>query len=185
MNLGAALVQQGKDVLLIDEHGAAADSACALWADRSARHLADVAAGALTCERRSRARELWRQRAAGAARRAGRTRTRAAVQGGVILIDAVFDSEGRLSALAQMADELVLVLQPNAASITSAYAGIKRLHYAHGLKQLRFLVNGVAEPEAAQRSWPTSPTPAAATSRCRCSPPDGCAPIRTWRMPGA
>ena len=43
------------------------------------------------------------------------------------------------------------MLHPNAASITSAYAGIKRLHYAHGLKQLRFLVDGVAGPEEAQQ----------------------------------
>jgi len=36
----------------------------------------------------------------------------------VILIEAAFDSEGRLSPLTLLADELVLVLQPNAASIT-------------------------------------------------------------------
>ncbi|HJS05260.1 MAG TPA: flagellar biosynthesis protein FlhG, partial [Variovorax sp.] len=67
------------------------------------------------------------------------------------LIDAALDGEGRLSALAQSADELVLVMQPHAASITATYAGIKRLHYAHALRQLRFLVNGVAEPGAAQQ----------------------------------
>ena len=68
------------------------------------------------------------------------------------------------------------------ASITSTYAGIKRLHYAHALKQLRLLVNGVAEPGggAADHGQPGA-APAAATWRCRCSRPDGCAPIRTWR----
>lgn len=107
MNLGAALVHQGKDVLLLDEHGQPAERAV----DADPRQL---------CH-------------------------------GVVLVDAMLDSEGRLSPLAESADELLLVLQPNAASITSAYAGIKRLHYAHGLKQLRFLVNGVSGAEEAQR----------------------------------
>ncbi|MDM0074562.1 flagellar biosynthesis protein FlhG [Variovorax sp. J2P1-59] len=152
MNLGAALVHQGKDVLLLDEHGPAADSVCAVWGVDPLGSLADVADRRLTCE--------------GAVARAGcgvgvlpalpgvrhaDADPRLLCPGGVILVDAVFDSEGRLSALAQLADELVLVLRPNAASITSAYAGIKRLHYAHGLKQLRFLVNGVSSVEEAQK----------------------------------
>jgi flagellar biosynthesis protein FlhG len=56
-----------------------------------------------------------------------------------------------LSALAQGADDLLLVLQPHPASITAAYAGIKRLHHAHGLKQMRFLVNGAADVVAARQ----------------------------------
>ncbi|MDM0104326.1 flagellar biosynthesis protein FlhG [Variovorax sp. J22R24] len=152
MNLGAALVHQGKDVLLLDEHGPAADSVCAIWDIDPLGSLADVANGRLPRE--------------GAVARAGcgvgvlpalpgvphaDTDPRLLCDGGVILVDAVLDSEGRLSPLAQAADELVLVLRPNAASITSAYAGIKRLHYAHGLKQLRFLVNGVSSDEEAQK----------------------------------
>jgi flagellar biosynthesis protein FlhG len=152
MNLGAALALQGKDVLLLDEHESAADSAAALWSLDPLGTLADVVLRRLSCE--------------GAAARASCgvsvLPARAGVQdpsadprrlwqGDVILIDAVFDGEGRLSALAQMADELVLVLQPHAASITSTYSGIKRLHYAHALKQLRLLVNGVADAEAAQQ----------------------------------
>jgi flagellar biosynthesis protein FlhG len=107
MNLGAALVHQGKDVLLLDEHGATAPVV--------------------------------------------NTDPRQLCHGGVVLVDALLDREGRLSSLAQSADELLLVLQPNAASITSAYAGIKRLHYAHGLKQMRFLINGVSGAEEAER----------------------------------
>ncbi len=152
MNLGAALVHQGKDVLLLDEHCPTAESICAVWAIDPLGSLADVADRRLTCE--------------GAVARAAcgvgvlpappgipyaGTDPRLLCHGGVILIDAVLDSEGRLSALAQIADELVLVLQPNPASITSAYAGIKRLHYAHALKQLHFLVNGVTGAEEAQR----------------------------------
>ena len=150
MNLGAALVHQGKDVLLLDEHHPAADSAAALWAVEPPGVLADVADRRLTC--------------AGAAARAGcgvdvlpapigmmhaQTDVRSLCRGGVVLIDAALDAEGRLSVLAQGADELVLVLQPNAASVTTAYSGIKRLHYAHGLKQLRFLVNKASNAEEA------------------------------------
>lgn len=108
LNLGAALVHEGRDALLLDEHDAQAD------------RFVD-------------------------------TDPRALCHSGVVLVDAVLDSQGRLSPMAQSADELLLVLQPNAASITSAYAGIKRLHYAHGLKQLRFLVNRVSGAEEAQR----------------------------------
>jgi flagellar biosynthesis protein FlhG len=68
-----------------------------------------------------------------------------------VLIDAALDGAGHLSPLARLADDLVVVLQPNPASITAAYSGIKRLHYAHALHQLRLLVNGVADPEAARR----------------------------------
>lgn len=151
MNLGAALVHQGKDVLLLDEHHPAVDSIGALWAIDPPGVLADVAERRLTC--------------AGAAARAAcgvdvlpaplgmghsRIDPRPLCRGGVVLIDAAFDDEGRLSTLAQRADELVLVLQPSAASVTTAYAGIKRLHYAHGLKQLRFLVNGASSADEAR-----------------------------------
>ena len=152
MNLGAALVQQGKNVLLLDEHCPKVGSACEVWAIDPLGSLADVASRRLTLD--------------GAAVRSGcgvhvlpappgvadaTTDPRAIWRDGVVIVDAALDSEGRLSPLAQGADELLLVLQPQPASITTAYAGIKRLHYAHGLKQLRFLVNGVAEVEAAQQ----------------------------------
>jgi flagellar biosynthesis protein FlhG len=152
MNLGAALVHQGKDVLLLDEHGAAADSVCAVWGLDPLGSLADVADRRLTREA-----AVARSGCGVAVLPAPPVMWHADIDprllchGGVILVDAVLDSEGRLSPLARLADELVLVLQPNAASITSAYAGIKRLHYAHGLKQLRFVVNGVSSVEEAQR----------------------------------
>ncbi|MDN6888370.1 flagellar biosynthesis protein FlhG, partial [Variovorax sp. CAN2819] len=70
---------------------------------------------------------------------------------GVVVIDAAFDGEGRLSPLAQDADDLLVVLQPHPASVTSAYAGIKRLHHTHGLQQMRFLLNNVADVQAARQ----------------------------------
>ncbi|VTU27014.1 cell division ATPase MinD [Variovorax sp. PBS-H4] len=152
MNLAAALAYQGKEVLLLDEHGTQAGTASATWAVEPLGTLADVANRRLTVQ--------------GAAARApcgvyvlpavprtqaGSGDPRTLWEGDVILVDAALDGEGRLSALAQASDELVLVMQPHAASITATYAGIKRLHYAHALRQLRFLVNGVAEPGAAQQ----------------------------------
>jgi len=143
MNLGAALVQQGKDVLLLDEQEAGPDSACAIWnidpflsrASRSACGVdvlpAPPGGGGCAADLRS------------------------LCPGGVILIDAAFDAEGRLSLLAQAADEVVLVLQPDPTAITTAYACIKRLHYAHALQQLRFIVNG-AEGEASARQITTN-----------------------------
>ncbi|VTU22626.1 cell division ATPase MinD [Variovorax sp. PBL-H6] len=152
MNLAAALAYQGREVLLLDEHGTEPGSVSAHWAVDPLGTLADVASRRLTLQ--------------GAASRvacgvyvlpavprtpAGSPDPRTLWEGDVILVDAALDGEGRLSALAQAADELVLVMQPHAASITATYAGIKRLHYAHALRQLRFLVNGVAEPGAAQQ----------------------------------
>ncbi|MFZ2391993.1 MinD/ParA family ATP-binding protein, partial [Rhodoferax sp.] len=68
-----------------------------------------------------------------------------------VLIDAVLDRDGALSPLAAQADHVLVVLQPNAASITAAYTCIKRLHYAHALKRLRVLVNCATKVSEAQR----------------------------------
>jgi flagellar biosynthesis protein FlhG len=153
MNLGAALAHMGKDVLLLDEHGAGENSVAAEWVVDPLGTLADVAAHRLTCE--------------GAAARTpcgvgvlpalpgaqpDHTDPRLLWRGDVILVDAALDSAGNLSPLARMADELVVVLQPHPASITATYSGIKRLHYAHAVRQLRLLINQVAEPEAARQS---------------------------------
>lgn len=152
MNLGAALVHQGRDVLLLDEHGTAPGTASAAWGIDPLGTLADVASRRLTLEGAA-ARAACGVQVLPAVPRTppGSADPRALWQGDVILIDAALDAEGRLSALGQAADELVLVMQPHAASITATYAGIKQLHYAHALRQLRFLVNGVAEPRAAQQ----------------------------------
>ena len=152
MNLGAALVLQGKDVLVLDEHGGTAAAICAAWAIDPLGDLADVADRRLSREGAiARADCGVGVLPAPLGDRHAQIDPRALCPGGVVLIVARIDGEGRLSPLARLADELLLVLQPNAASITSAYAGIKRLHYAHGLQQLRFLVEGVAGAEEAQR----------------------------------
>lgn len=151
MNLAAALVQQGKDVLLLDEHCPKPESICAVWSVDPMGTWGDVAAGRLGCDSAAARADCGARVLPAPPGATDATDPRGLLQGGVILIDASFDSEGRLSPLALAADELVLVLQPQPAAITSAYAGIKRLHYAHALKQLRFLVNGVATHEAAHQ----------------------------------
>lgn len=101
-NLAAALVREGKDVLLLDEHG---DT-----------HRPPLPAG-----------------------------------GALILRHATFDGNAALSAeVVQLADILV-VLQPHAASIKASYACIKALHIAHRLPRLRVLVDGVSHAGQAQR----------------------------------
>ncbi|SEA42962.1 flagellar biosynthesis protein FlhG [Variovorax sp. YR216] len=132
MNLAAALVHQGKDVSLIDEQDPDRASAGAAWGVDVPGRAAECGVEVLPSPHPS-------------------IDPRTLRRSGVVLIDAALDDEGRLSPLAQRADELVLVLQPSAASITAAYAGIKRLHYAHGLMQIRFLVNRASGIEEAQK----------------------------------
>lgn len=152
MNLAAALVQQGREVLVLDEHGATEAAICAAWAIDPLGDLADVADRRLSCASAvARAACGVGVLPAPLGDRHAEIEARSLCPNGVVLIDARIDDQGRLSALAQQADELLLVLQPDAASITAAYAGIKRLHYAHGLQQLRFLVDGAAGEQEAAR----------------------------------
>jgi len=150
MNLAAALAQQGRQVLLLDEHHPAAESVCSVWNCEPAGSVADVMAGRMDCEE-------------AAARADCGVGVLSALQPvhafdplrlqphQVVLIDARLDPAGNLSPLARMAGELVLVLRPDPTAITATYAGIKRLHYAHALKQLRFVLNGIADEADAQR----------------------------------
>ncbi len=102
LNLAAALAQQGKEVLLVDEHRGAPPAA-------------------------------------------------AQARGQLLLIDSVLDPQGALSPLAAQADNVLVVLQPNAASIKASYACIKRLHYAHALQRVRVLLNFATDASQAQR----------------------------------
>ncbi len=102
LNLAAALVQQGKDVLLLDERNGIPPS----QAQREER---------------------------------------------LVLIDTQLDKDGALSSMAAQADHVLVVLQPNAASITASYACIKRLHYAHALQRMRVLVNCATNTGEARR----------------------------------
>jgi len=150
MNLAAALVQQGRQVLLLDEHHPAAGSICSLWNIEAAGSAADVMAQRMRCE------DAMARAACGVGVLPALEPVAAfdplrLQPHQVVLIDARLDPAGNLSPLARMAGELVLVLRADPTAITATYAGIKRLHYAHALKQLRFVLNGIADEQDAQR----------------------------------
>lgn len=156
MNLGAALAGQGRNVLLLDEHRRAEGTACEVWDIDPLGSLADVASQRLTLDgaevKTACGVHVLTARADAANGAAGGAiDPRKLWYDGVVIVDAAFGGDGRLSALAQCADDLLLVLQPHPASVTSAYAGIKGLQRAHGLKQMRFLVNGVADVVAVRQ----------------------------------
>lgn len=71
--------------------------------------------------------------------------------GRLLLIDAVLDPQGALTPWAAQADHIVVVLQPSATSIKTAYACVKNLHYAHALQRVRMLVNHVTDASQAER----------------------------------
>jgi flagellar biosynthesis protein FlhG len=68
----------------------------------------------------------------------------------LVLIDACMDASGSLSPLAAMANDIVVVMDADAASLTSAYGLIKRLHLVNASQQFRLLFNRVAHPADAQ-----------------------------------
>jgi len=151
LNLGAEFARGGQPVLLLDEHAPHPLSASAVWGRAAAGTLGDVARGRMDS-------------AAAAARLScgvsllpapagsihGTFNPRALCRTGVIVIDVALDAAGQLSPLARLADEVVIVMQPVASSITAAYAGLKRLHYTHALQRFRFLVNGAVNEQQAQ-----------------------------------
>lgn len=71
--------------------------------------------------------------------------------GALLLIDAVRDPQGALSPLAAQADQILVVLRPDAESIKHAYACVKQLHYAHALQRIRVLISQVTDASQAQR----------------------------------
>ncbi len=150
-NLAAALVQQGKQVLLLDEH-AGSRSICALWKIAPAGSWADVAASRLSLDSAAGLAACGVQvLPAVPGAHGGDAEVRTLFQGQVAIIDAALDSNGALSPLAAQADDVLVVLRPQPASITAAYACIKRLHYAHALQQSRILVNIAGNAAEAQR----------------------------------
>ena len=68
----------------------------------------------------------------------------------LVLIDACMDATGSLSPLAAMANDIVIVMDADAASLTAAYGLIKRLHLVNASQQFRLLFNRVAQPADAQ-----------------------------------
>lgn len=160
-NIGTALARLGKEVLIIDENGPGDDIAASfglmarydlLHVVERERRLAEVLVEPMP--------GLRILPAARTARKLGKL-TMAQQQafldamGGlerpvdVILIDAAINHPQGFSPLALAAQETVIVLSGNSASITEAYALIKKVSQAFARKQFRILVNKVkSEPDA-------------------------------------
>lgn len=145
-NLGAAMVRQGKDVTILTEYpeGAMphAGHATASAGNDSGNSDSDTGHGGLGSLTFRSATAMDTGVVAALCSQA---------RCDVVLIDAALDAAGELSPLGRTADEVMLVLKPTAPSITSTFSGIKRLHQAHALRQLRVLVNGVTGVDQARQ----------------------------------
>ncbi len=70
----------------------------------------------------------------------------------VVLVDAVAPAPLQATAFAGAAQEIVVVLESDATSITQAYARIKHLRSRHGSTHFRLLVNFAIDVTSAQRA---------------------------------
>jgi flagellar biosynthesis protein FlhG len=148
VNLAAALAQQGKDVLVIDECLGEKSVSAMLGGVRGAGNFAAVMRGEMTLDDAAARHALGiAVLAASRLSREGHTAAEFGVvlrgSADVVLIDAQLDPQGHLSALAQQAHDVMIVTRMAAQAITDAYACMKRLHYGHAIAQFRVLVNYV------------------------------------------
>jgi flagellar biosynthesis protein FlhG len=148
VNLAAALVEQGKDVLVIDECLGECSVSAMLGGVRGAGNFAAVLRGEMSLETAVARHALgFSVLAASRSNREGYTAAQLSVvlngPADFVLIDAQLDRLGQLSPLAMQAHDVMIVTRVAAQAITDAYACMKRLHYAHGIGQFRVLVNHV------------------------------------------
>ena len=148
VNLAAALAEQGKDVLVIDECLGERSVSATLGGVRGAGNFSAVVRGEMTLD------EAVGHHALGfavlAASRGNRESCTPEQMGAVlsgpadvVLIDAQVNREGSLSALAMQSHDVMVVTRVAAQAITDAYAFMKRLHFSHAIAQFRVLVNHV------------------------------------------
>lgn len=148
VNLAAALAQQGKDVLVIDECLGGKSVCATLGGLRGAGNFSAVMRGEMTLEAAAARHALgFSVLTASRNNREGHTAAQFNVLLGgsadVVLIDAQLDEQGQLSQFARQAHEVMIVTRVSAQAITDAYACMKRLHYAHAIAQFRVLTNHV------------------------------------------
>ncbi|WP_345812194.1 MinD/ParA family protein [Paraburkholderia sp. PREW-6R] len=158
VNLAAALAQQGKDVLVIDECLGERSVGMMLGGLRGAGSFAAVMRGDMTLESAVAQHPLgFSVLAAPRPNREGYTPAQFGVvlhgSADVVLIDAQLDPQGHLSPLAAQAHDVMIVTRVAAQAITDAYACMKRLHYAHAIAQFRVLVNHVQSVEDAHTAF--------------------------------
>ena len=148
VNLAAALVEQGKDVLVIDECLGDYSVGAMLGGVRGAGNFAAVVRGEISLDAAVARHALgFSVLAASSSNREGYTAAQLGMvldgPADIVLIDAQLDRLGQLSALAMRAHDLLIVTRVAGQAITDTYACMKRLHYAHGIGQFRVLVNHV------------------------------------------
>ncbi|AOY97188.1 hypothetical protein BKK79_28940 [Cupriavidus sp. USMAA2-4] len=145
LGLASALAMQGERVLLVDEDAPGARAAHLAGAAPRGT-LAQVLAAQATLDQ-----------ALGAAGPSGVAVLPAGAAGPAggglpgtfgafrtVLADARADGQGTLSALAGAAHNLLVVMRPEAASITAAYARIKQLHHRYAIRHFQLVVNAAA-----------------------------------------
>lgn len=144
LGLANALSMQGERVLLADEdmYGA---RAMRLAGAAPVATLADVLDGrvplAAAAGTRGASGIAVLQTGAIAARPDERAMTARLPDVRTLLVDARRDITGALSPLAGMAHNFVIVMRPEATSITAAYACIKRLHHEYACRHFQLVVN--------------------------------------------
>jgi flagellar biosynthesis protein FlhG len=158
VNLAAALAQQGKDVLVIDECLGEKSVSAMLGGMSRAGNFAAVMRGEMTLDEAAVRHPLgFSVLAASRISREGHATAQfgAVLRGSadIVLIDAQLDDHGHLSPLATQAHDVMIVTRVAAQAITDAYACMKRLHYAHATGQFRVLVNHVQSVDDAHTAF--------------------------------
>lgn len=160
-NIGAALARLGKEVLIIDEH-TSSDNVASLFGMSSSFDLINVVQHEATLSQvlLQPMAGLRILQAARAVRKLGRLScTQQKVLSNamlkldhpvdVILVDAAMSHPQGFSPFALASRETVVVVSGNSASITEAYALIKKVSQAYARKYFRILVNKVrSQPDA-------------------------------------
>jgi flagellar biosynthesis protein FlhG len=148
VNLAAALAEQGKDVLVIDECPGANGVSALIGGVRGAGNFSAVIRGEMALEEAVVRHALgFAVLAAARGNREACTPEQLAIlmrgPADIVLIDAQVDRDGSLSTLAMQSNDVMIVTRVAGQAITDAYACMKRLHYAHAIPQFRVLVNHV------------------------------------------
>lgn len=163
INLGAALLQAGRSVLVIDEQFGPANVA-GLLGMAARNELKQVLAGdcALQDALLRGPHGMLLLPAASGVRQLGKLTTfrreRAAEDFAaldalcdVVLVDALSPQSTQGASFAAAAQETVIVLDPSVTAITQAYARIKQLQGLYGISRFRVLINRATDAAAAER----------------------------------
>jgi flagellar biosynthesis protein FlhG len=156
VNLGASLAQSGNDVVIVDacehDYGVArrlgVDGQGSLL--RVARQECALNQVIHAVPQGFSVVKMGRPRDAADARRLANTFDVLVKQaaGSIVIVDGEFPEDGMFAVPAMAASEIVVQVSPGAASITNAYALVKRLSQHLGRRPFGVLVTGASEVEA-------------------------------------